>query len=425
MLPARLLFSPRAEWPRIRDANRSAAGVFIGWVVPLALLPFGILLLRFTFFASIVGADAGLATARFVLAEAAGQYLALLVWTWVIAITTDRLATSFGGTRSLARAYTVVGYSLTPAFIFSFLAVVPLLWPLALVGAVWAFALLRLGLSPLMGSPEAKRTQYAVTVTAIAVLLAILFMLLSRCAPSFTGEGGGDAAVLGPAPAGKTLPGAKGAGTRSPDERLTAVEKKGAGSLNLDDLQGVSIGELVKNMADPEKMKELADAAKLAANAPPKLPFKKAEPSVLAELLPTTACGLPRVEVRSSVTRLLGEMAVANGEFGGSTGPRVRMEIGDSSTLARSMTQLKKLMPSRDETTPTGYLRFTTDGDRFIDSRWHSGRKEARYVVLISDRFSVSVVATGVESPECAEATARAVDWNRLAAMAAVAEPTR
>lgn len=414
-----LLFAPRSEWLAIRDANRGAFAVFAGWVVPLALLPFSATVLRFFLFSSIFGIDTGIATAPVLLADAAGQYVFLLAWIWAVAWGADWLAPKFSAPRAFSRAFSAVAYALAPSFLLSLTTMFPLIGVLAIGGALWSVWLLRLGLPRLMASPAEKSTPYTLAVVALAILLALLGLLVPSCAAVMPSGGGSEPAVLGPLPAGKAPKGGQGKSTSSPDEPLASADKKGSGSLNLDDLKGKSISELIDQYSDPKTRAALEKSARDAAAFGAKLDIKPPGRSILGDLMPETACGQPRVSVENKLVSLPigGTHAQVTARFGAPDGVDVRMEIGDGSPMATALAQTAMVMGTRDMTTAQGHQRFTQEADRYIDDRWNIPRREARYAVLVARRFVVSAVVTGVDEPSCAAAAVRSVDLEKLFSM--------
>lgn len=422
MLPRlrRLLTAPSAEFTEIAAGPARPVTILIGWLAPMALLPFAATVLRVTLFASIFGAQTSWDLLPALVGNAAAQYLFLIVWVFAVAWVADELAPRFGGRRSYARAFAAVAFALAPAFVLSLSAMLPLIGVLALAGLPWWVWMLRLGLPHLMGAPDDRALRYAVTVAVAGVLLALLALLVPDCrGPIATEEGSGVAAVLVPAPGGAAAAAGRGAATTSPDERLVGVDKEGSGALNLEMFKGGSVEDALKNLVDPDKVRELERVAREAARVDAKIPFKPAEPSMLGELMPATGCNLPRVELESTLSKLpTGDVAQAKARFGQLGGTLLRMEIGDRSPMAVGLLRIRPLMANRTQTNAQGYTRFTEDGTRFIDNRWNVPRKEDRYAVLLAERFVVSAVATGVDAPGCAEAAVRSVDWATLEAMA-------
>jgi hypothetical protein len=419
MLPRlrRLLTAPSAEFTAIAAGPVRPIAILLGWLAPMALLPFAATVLRVTLFASIFGAGTSWDVLPALVGNAAAQYIFLIIWVFAVAWVADELAPRFGGRRGYARALAAVAFALAPAFVLSLSAMLPLLGVLALAGLPWWVWLLRLGLPHLMGAPDERGLRYAVTVAVAGVLLALLALLVPDCRGPIVTESG-VAAVLVPAPGGAAVVAGRGAATTSPDERLVGVDKEGAGALNLEMFKGASLEEALK-MVDTDKMREFERVARDAARVDAKIPFKPAEPSMLGELMPTTGCNLARVELESKLSKLsTGDVAQATARFGQFGGPVLRMEIGDRSPTATGLRIIRPVMGTRTTTNAQGYTRYMEDGTRYIDNRWNVPRKEDRFAVLLAERFVVSAVATGVDAPGCAEAAARSVDWATLEAMA-------
>jgi hypothetical protein len=415
-----LLTAPSAEFTAIAAGPVRPAAILLGWLAPMALLPFAATVLRVTLFASIFGAQTSWDVLPALVGNAAAQYLFLIVWVCAVAWVADELAPRFGGRRGYARAFAAVAFALAPAFVLSLSTMLPLVGVLALAGLPWWVWLLRLGLPRLMGAPDERALKYAVTVAVAGLLLALLALLVPDCrGPIATEEGSGVAAVLVPAPGGAAVVAGRGAATTSPDERLVGIDKEGAGALNLEMFKGASVGEALENLVDPDMVREFERVAREAARVDARIPFKPAEPSMLGELMPATGCNLARVELESKLSKLpTGDVAQATARFGQFGGPVLRMEIGDRSPLATGLRVIRPVMGTRTTTNAQGYTRYMEDGTRYIDNRWNVPRKEDRYAVLLAERFVVSAVVTGVETPGCAEAAVRSVDWAALEAMA-------
>ena len=293
-------------------------------------------------------------------------------------------------------------------------------WP----GSSGPSLLLRLGLPPLMRSPERRSTAYTTTVTAIAVLLALLMLLMPSCATTASrGRRRRCRRRARPGGLGKAAPaGGKGKRTSSPDERLVGADKQGSGALNLDDLPKESIREMIDRTVDPKKMRELEEAARIAAETAGKIPFKPAEPSMLGELVPAVACGQPRQLLEAKLARFpQGRGSPRRWRASVSRGAacQVRMEIGDNSPRAGGMTQLRKLMPDQSQTTTRGYQRRRSEGDVYIDERWDAPRPRG-----VLRRAHRRPVRRASPSPPASTRRAapnrrsRSVDWAKLAAMA-------
>ena len=167
-----ILTAPRAEWNAIAAAPASALDVWLGYVIPLALIgPVALAVAQVVFGTSFplvglvkaapaTGIAAGLLTFAFTLAE-----VAVLAW----AVTA--LAPKFGARADRVAALQVVAYSMTPVWLAGVLYLVPVLAFLWLPAALYAFLLCLFGLRALMRCTPQQALAYAFTTLAIAFAL--------------------------------------------------------------------------------------------------------------------------------------------------------------------------------------------------------------------------------------------------------------
>ena len=179
-----MLFSPSDEWRLIAAESSSATAVCWRYLVPLAL--FGVLAVILGY--SLIGYDMpffGHRRANLIasLTRGALQLVFAFVGTFLIAWLVAALASTFGGRRDSARALKVTVYGLTPFWLAATLQIVPSLGMLALlVGLLYGFYLMYLGLPPLMGSPKDKSIGYIIVVALCSIMLWMLVAALTTCA---------------------------------------------------------------------------------------------------------------------------------------------------------------------------------------------------------------------------------------------------
>jgi hypothetical protein len=102
--------------------------------------------------------------------------LGMLVATWII----DSLASLFGAIPNRQLAAATAAYSSTPIWLATVFVLFPSLWPgLYVLAVLWHTYLLYLGLRVLMQAPRDRVLGYASTVVLCAVLLEIVFTMLS------------------------------------------------------------------------------------------------------------------------------------------------------------------------------------------------------------------------------------------------------
>ena len=179
-----MLFSPSHEWRLIAAEPSSATAVCWRYLVPLAL--FGVLAVILGY--SLIGYDMpffGHRRASLVasLTRGALQFVFAFVGTFLIAWLVAALASTFGGRRDSARALKVTVYGLTPFWLAAMLQIVPSLGMLALlIGLLYGFYLMYLGLPALMGSPRDKSIGYIIVVALCSIMLWMLVAALTTCA---------------------------------------------------------------------------------------------------------------------------------------------------------------------------------------------------------------------------------------------------
>ncbi len=176
-----MLLAPRAEWALIARECPPPARIYATFVLPLAILAAVVALIHVSVLGtteslgSIVRAPlrGGLITASVVLACG---LLGMLVVAWII----DALASFFGGVRNPRLAAATAAYSSTPIWLATVFVLVPNFWPpLYVLAVAWHTYLLYLGLGLLMQASRDRVLGYATTVVLCAILLEIIFTLMS------------------------------------------------------------------------------------------------------------------------------------------------------------------------------------------------------------------------------------------------------
>src|SRR3954469_3036775 len=153
-----ILMSPKTEWPVIDAEPSTIGGIYRNYVVILAAIgpiagAIGLLLMGSGFFHFPMG---------FIIGQAVIGYLLGLLGVYLLALVIEALAPSFGGTKDRLAAFKLVAYSMTAVWVAGILAIIPFLGLLALIGLIYTFYLLWIGLPVLMKSPADKSAAYAV-----------------------------------------------------------------------------------------------------------------------------------------------------------------------------------------------------------------------------------------------------------------------
>ena len=171
-----ILLTPKAEWEVIKAEPTDTAALYKNYILILAAIPpicqiIGLSLVGVSLpFAGTFRLPLGSA-----LASGVAGYLLSLAAVYVIALITEALAPTFGGTKDRIRALKVVAYAMTPAWIAGVFALIPALAIIGFLVSLYGLYLVYLGLPKLMESPPEKALGY----TAAVVLGAIVVMLVA------------------------------------------------------------------------------------------------------------------------------------------------------------------------------------------------------------------------------------------------------
>lgn len=157
-----ILLKPRFEWPRIAEESATTASLYTGYIMLLAAL--GPLAMAI----------------KTGLAIAVASYAISLGVTWLLAMTVDALAPTFGGEKNFVQSLKLTAYSYTAAWIAAVLQIVPFLGGvLSLLGAIYAWYTFYLGVAVMKKCPEEKAVVYTVAIVICGLLLGmVLFFAL-------------------------------------------------------------------------------------------------------------------------------------------------------------------------------------------------------------------------------------------------------
>jgi hypothetical protein len=178
-----LMLAPTRAWEAIADERGEPVALTKSYVAPLAAVPAICGLIgRVAVGESLMGVTdkphtvAGVAAA---FGEATLGFALAIGGVWLLALVINGLAPLFGGVRDFRRAFAVAAYAGTPAWVFGMFGLFPALgWLIMLLGALWSFVLLYLGLPRLMRPAPDKAVSYfataLLTVLALAVVSAVM-----------------------------------------------------------------------------------------------------------------------------------------------------------------------------------------------------------------------------------------------------------
>lgn len=175
-----ILIAPKTEWVKIKSEPAGIAQVFTGYAIPLALIPavFGFL------GRALIGINLGiLGTFRipfvYSIAWAIVFYVLSLVSLYVFALIINALAPSFGSKPDMVKAFKLVVYSMTPAWIAGVLQIFPLLAIIIFLAGLYGLYILYLGFEPMMETPKDKVVVYFIIAIVIYIVLYAVIGFLS------------------------------------------------------------------------------------------------------------------------------------------------------------------------------------------------------------------------------------------------------
>jgi hypothetical protein len=173
-----ILITPKTEWDIIDGESATPQSLFMGYVLPLAVVSAAGPLLSGLLFPGLYGLT-------FFLMTAVVAFIATIVGYYISVYVIDLLAPSFGSEKDLNKSAQLVAYSSTPSYIAGLLSFIPFLGGLLkFAGWIYSIYIMYLGVGPIKKTPEDKKVIYllvaflvmmGVTLIVSAILGGILF----------------------------------------------------------------------------------------------------------------------------------------------------------------------------------------------------------------------------------------------------------
>ncbi len=170
-----ILLKPKQSWPAIAAQPETSANILTGYVMPLAAIASICSVIGLAVFGGGFGAIHLTYGVPFLIITLITSFISGVATVYILAQVIDALAPSFGSVKNPVQAMKAAGYSHTPVFIGTILALYPLLGVIgAIVGFGYSVYQLFLGLRTTMGTPHDKAVGY----TAVAIIIAIVLTLI-------------------------------------------------------------------------------------------------------------------------------------------------------------------------------------------------------------------------------------------------------
>ena len=169
-----ILVSPKTEWQTIESENDSSATLLTKYVLLLAAIPAIAAFIGYGLIGySILGHH--FSSVGWGIRQAIVQYITMVGGIYLTAFIIDLLATNFGAQKNFDKAFSLVAYAYTPAFIGGIFYIYHPFTILACLASIYGLYLLYIGLEPMMKVPTEKRTSYF--VVSLLVMIAAFFIL--------------------------------------------------------------------------------------------------------------------------------------------------------------------------------------------------------------------------------------------------------
>jgi hypothetical protein len=181
-----ITLKPKDEWPVIAAEPPTLSRVFVGCVLPLAAIQ---AVLSFVHMA-VIGVSVPFAgnirmPVTSSLTAALMGFVFALIGVFLCALIVNAWAPFFAGRRNVGEALKVAAYAGVPAWLGSFLGILPFGTLLGLLAALYAIYVLYLGLPVVMRAPKERAVGYTVAVILSGIVLGIVLGAVSAAFGGF------------------------------------------------------------------------------------------------------------------------------------------------------------------------------------------------------------------------------------------------
>jgi len=409
---------PQSEWPVIAAEPSSAAGIFTGYIAPLAAIGPIALVIGLSIvgvgipFVGIYRAPLGSS-----LAQAALTFVMVLIGVAIMTAIAAALAPNFGGRRDTLAALKLVGYAYTPAFIAGVLGLFPPFSFLEIFAALWTLYVLYKGAPALLMSAPDKALAFTATCVACGIAIGIAGMLVGGAVGFATGAFGahrpgvadaGDA--QGRAIAASVLGSAMGGGANNERAAQNMVD-------------AVATAAAVSDTQPTGDANAQAQAGLNALNSlvrGGKAPVQPIPREQLKSLLPDSAAGLARATSEGSSGTFAGIAgSSATATYGNAQTGTVEVDVSDLGNMGgiAAIANLGATLQVESES-DTGYEKNVDLDGRRVHVKWTAAGKQSSLIEIIDNRYAIGVTGSGVDV-DTAIAALKGIDAAKLQALGA------
>jgi Yip1 domain len=443
-----ILLSPAAEWPLIDREDTTPATVFGTYVIPLAALAAVVNFIRL----SVIGINmpfggtirspvtAGLTNAVLTCVMA-------VLGVALIAGIINLLAPTFGGVRDTRRALRTAAYSLTAAYVGTFLGLLPMGTLLSLLAGLYGIYTLYLGLPVMMNSKPDKAVGYTASVVVCTIVAGLIlgavvgalglgrnaaFSGFNRSpeqtrAESASAVGNAIGGLLGTDQKGKENLGAALSNLAKAGEQMEQQEKHNAmNSSTTSASAGSSSGAAAAPAATdssqaPNPTQAVAAAGGLMTALGGALGGQHRHTPVdfhqLEGLLPASLPGMTRQHASGAANQALGvQKTSATATYQGVGNARAEVEISDATGVSGLMDMADSMNVSQTTESDSGFEKDVSLQGRKVHEKYDRNAHHAELSTLVAHRFAVDVSGDNVTIEDLASALS-SLDLKSLDAM--------
>ncbi len=177
-----ILVQPKQEWNRINEETPDTKSIFLGYVLPLSLIPAVATVIGWGLIGRTYREWAGLVSSLrswdYGLSQGVISIITSVLAVFLAAIVIDILATSFKSEKNFARSFQLVAYSWTPVWIGGILNIIPALSFLGTLLGIYALVLLYFGIGLIKKTPEESKVGYFVISLLVMIVANFIIMLI-------------------------------------------------------------------------------------------------------------------------------------------------------------------------------------------------------------------------------------------------------
>jgi len=405
-----ILLKPRETWPQIAAEAASPGSIYGGYLVFLAAVPaiagfIGLSLIGVGGFGMSFRVPIGAGLVHMVL-----SFVLSLVAVFVLALITDALAPTFGGTKDPLAALKVVAYGSTAGFVGGVFNLLPALSILGLLAALYSIYLLYTGLPVLMKCPPGKAAGYtAVVVVCGIVAMIVLGALSALVLPGGFGHGRmmGDAGSVSmrtpggevQVDAGRMEQAAKALEEAS--KRLEQAQKSGDPQA-----AGKAMGEVMGAMSGAMG----GAAGAVGANAKP------IEAAALKALLPESLGALKRESIEAKGGEAMGVAGSSARAVYVAGSQRVELSVTDLGGLGALAAVAGWANMTVDRDTPSETEKVYKQGERTVRELMHKDGSRGEVTFILPGGVIVEAEGRSVDAATL-KAMAGGLDLARIEAL--------